>query len=109
VRQSFVWQAGGGIGRSTDQMIENDRKRTTQIWRKPVAALSTMADALDGMGIVLVLGLVTTMGAWAGPRKESAKGGGGRWWDFPGYSALLLDSSGDCGKHVKARKRSTAF
>jgi chemotaxis protein MotA len=38
---------------------------------QPIAALSTMADALPGLGIVAaVLGVVITMGALGGPPEE---------------------------------------
>ena len=40
----------------------------------PIAALSTMADALPGLGIVAaVLGVVITMGALVVPRKKLEK------------------------------------
>jgi chemotaxis protein MotA len=40
----------------------------------PIAALSTVADALPGLGIVAaVLGVVITMGALGGPPEEIGK------------------------------------
>jgi chemotaxis protein MotA len=64
--------AGGGIEPfDVDQMIESDMEVHHHDAAVPVAALSTMADALPGMGIVAaVLGVVITMGALGGPPEE---------------------------------------
>jgi chemotaxis protein MotA len=64
--------AGGGIEPfDVDQMIENDMEAHRHDTAQPVAALSTMADALPGLGIVAaVLGVVITMGALGGPPEE---------------------------------------
>ena len=64
--------AGGGIEPfDVDQMIENDMDAHHHDASQPVAALSTMADALPGLGIVAaVLGVVITMGALGGPPEE---------------------------------------
>jgi chemotaxis protein MotA len=64
--------AGGGIEPfDVDQMIENDMDAHHHDMAQPVAALSTMADALPGLGIVAaVLGVVITMGALGGPPEE---------------------------------------
>jgi chemotaxis protein MotA len=64
--------AGGGIEPfDVDQMIENDMEAHHHDLAQPVAALSTMADALPGLGIVAaVLGVVITMGALGGPPEE---------------------------------------
>lgn len=54
-----------------DQMIEIDMEVAHQEASQPVAALSTMADSLPGLGIVAaVLGVVITMGALGGPPEE---------------------------------------
>jgi chemotaxis protein MotA len=54
-----------------DQMIEMDLDVHHQEVSAPVAALSTVADALPGLGIVAaVLGVVITMGALGGPPEE---------------------------------------
>ena len=54
-----------------DQMMELDMEKHHQAATQPVAALSTMADALPGLGIVAaVLGVVITMGALGGPPEE---------------------------------------
>ena len=51
-----------------DQMMELDMEVHHQELAQPVAALTTMADALPGLGIVAaVLGVVITMGALGGP------------------------------------------
>ncbi len=51
-----------------DQMMELDMEVHHQEATEPVSALSTMADALPGLGIVAaVLGVVITMGALGGP------------------------------------------
>jgi chemotaxis protein MotA len=54
-----------------DQMMELDMEVTHHESSQPVSALSTMADALPGLGIVAaVLGVVITMGALGGPPEE---------------------------------------
>jgi len=54
-----------------DQMMELDMEVHHQGAARPVAALSTMADSLPGLGIVAaVLGVVITMGALGGPPEE---------------------------------------
>src|SRR5882757_9476340 len=64
--------AGGGIEPfDVDQMIGNDMETHHHDASQPVAALSTMADALPGLGIVAaVLGVVITMGALGCPPEE---------------------------------------
>lgn len=57
-----------------DQMIEADMDVHHHEATQPVAALSTMADSLPGLGIVAaVLGVVITMGALGGPPEEIGK------------------------------------
>jgi chemotaxis protein MotA len=54
-----------------DQMMELDMEVHHQQATEPVSALTTMADALPGLGIVAaVLGVVITMGALGGPPEE---------------------------------------
>jgi chemotaxis protein MotA len=54
-----------------DQMLDADMEVHHHEASEPVAALSTMADALPGLGIVAaVLGVVITMGALGGPPEE---------------------------------------
>jgi len=54
-----------------DQMLESDMEVHHHGAGQPVAALSTMADSLPGLGIVAaVLGVVITMGALGGPPEE---------------------------------------
>ena len=54
-----------------DQMMEQDMEVHHQEAMLPVAALTTTADALPGLGIVAaVLGVVITMGALGGPPEE---------------------------------------
>jgi chemotaxis protein MotA len=54
-----------------DQMMEADMDVHHHGATIPIAALSTMADALPGLGIVAaVLGVVITMGALGGPPEE---------------------------------------
>jgi chemotaxis protein MotA len=54
-----------------DQMIELDLEVHHRETSQPIAALSTVADALPGLGIVAaVLGVVITMGAIGGPPAE---------------------------------------
>src|ERR1700677_510733 len=52
-------------------MMENDMDVHHHEATTPIAALSTMADSLPGLGIVAaVLGVVVTMGALGGPPEE---------------------------------------
>ncbi|HTR68006.1 MAG TPA: flagellar motor stator protein MotA [Terriglobales bacterium] len=54
-----------------DQLLELDMEVHHHDSNLPVAALSTMADSLPGLGIVAaVLGVVITMGALGGPPEE---------------------------------------
>jgi len=54
-----------------DQMMELDMEVHHHESMQPIAALTTVADALPGLGIVAaVLGVVITMGALEGPPKE---------------------------------------
>jgi chemotaxis protein MotA len=64
--------AGGGVEPfDVDQMMELDMEVHHHGAALPIAALSTMADALPGLGIVAaVLGVVITMGALGGPPEE---------------------------------------
>lgn len=67
--------AGGGVEPfDVDQMMELDMDGHHHDATQPIAALSTMADALPGLGIVAaVLGVVITMGALGGPPEEIGK------------------------------------
>jgi chemotaxis protein MotA len=57
-----------------DQMMELDMEVAHHEATAPIGALSTVADALPGLGIVAaVLGVVITMGALAGPPEELGK------------------------------------
>src|SRR5580658_708992 len=57
-----------------DQMMELDMEVSHQGAVQPIASLSTVADALPGLGIVAaVLGVVITMGALGGPPEEIGK------------------------------------
>ena len=62
----------GGVGSfELDQMMELDMEVHHQSASTPVASLTTIADALPGLGIVAaVLGVVITMGALGGPPEE---------------------------------------
>lgn len=64
--------AGGGVEPfDVDQMMELDMDVHHQGAAQPIGALSTMADALPGLGIVAaVLGIVITMQALGGPPEE---------------------------------------
>jgi chemotaxis protein MotA len=67
--------ASGGIEPfDADQMMELDMDVHHHGATLPVAALSTMADSLPGLGIVAaVLGVVITMGSLGGPPEEIGK------------------------------------
>jgi chemotaxis protein MotA len=57
-----------------DQMMERDMEVCHHGEAAPISALSTVADALPGLGIVAaVLGVVITMGAIGGPPEEVGK------------------------------------
>lgn len=62
----------GGVGPfELDQLMELDMEVQHHEESAPVASLSTVADALPGLGIVAaVLGVVITMGALGGPPEE---------------------------------------
>jgi chemotaxis protein MotA len=63
--------SGGVPAFDLDQMMEMDMDVHHHESEKPVAALTTVADALPGLGIVAaVLGVVVTMGALGGPPEE---------------------------------------
>jgi chemotaxis protein MotA len=63
--------SGGVPAFDLDQMMEMDMDVHHLESEKPVAALTTVADALPGLGIVAaVLGVVITMGALGGPPEE---------------------------------------
>src|ERR1017187_7783043 len=62
--------SGGVDPMEIDTMMETDLEVHHREAAKPIAALSTMADALPGLGIVAaVLGVVLTMGALGGPKE----------------------------------------
>jgi len=63
--------SGGPTPFDLDQMMELDMEVHEHYAQLPVKALSTVADALPGLGIVAaVLGVVITMGALGGPPEE---------------------------------------
>jgi chemotaxis protein MotA len=63
--------SGGVPAFDLDQMMEMDMEVHHHEATGPVSALSTVADALPGLGIVAaVLGVVITMGALGGPPEE---------------------------------------
>jgi chemotaxis protein MotA len=63
--------SGGVNPFDLDQMIEVDLDVKHQEHGEPVAALTSVADALPGLGIVAaVLGVIITMGAIGGPPEE---------------------------------------
>ena len=72
VCDSIRMASSGGIEPfDADQMIENDMDVHHHEAVTPIAALSTVADSLPGLGIVAaVLGVVITMGALGGPPEE---------------------------------------
>ena len=63
--------SGGVDPMEIDQMMEVDLEVHHREAGEPMAALSTMADALPGLGIVAaVLGIVITMGSLGGPKEQ---------------------------------------
>jgi chemotaxis protein MotA len=65
---------GGVSAFDVDQMMELDMDVHHMTSNQPSQALTTMADALPGLGIVAaVLGIVVTMGALGGPPEEIGK------------------------------------
>jgi chemotaxis protein MotA len=69
---SLRMSISGGVGHyDLDQMMELDMEVHHHESNVPVGALSAVADALPGLGIVAaVLGVVITMGAIGGPPEE---------------------------------------
>ncbi len=66
--------AGGVEAFDVDQMMELDMEVHHQDVSLPITALTTVADALPGLGIVAaVLGVVITMGSLGGPPEEIGK------------------------------------
>jgi chemotaxis protein MotA len=62
--------SGGAEPMEIDNMMELDLETHHKESHEPIHALSTMADALPGLGIVAaVLGVVLTMGALGGPKE----------------------------------------
>jgi chemotaxis protein MotA len=65
---------GGVQAFDVDQMMELDMEVHQHCLEQPTSALTTVADALPGLGIVAaVLGIVITMGALGGPPEEIGK------------------------------------
>jgi len=63
--------SGGVEPMDIDNMMEADLEVHHREANEPVSSLSTMADALPGLGIVAaVLGVVITMGSLGGPKEE---------------------------------------
>jgi len=63
--------SGGVEPFDADQMIESDMDAHHHESTEPIGALSSVADALPGLGIVAaVLGVVVTMGSLGGPPEE---------------------------------------
>jgi chemotaxis protein MotA len=63
--------SGGVDPMEIDQMMEVDLDVHHRESGEPIAALSSMADALPGLGIVAaVLGIVITMGSLGGPKEQ---------------------------------------
>jgi chemotaxis protein MotA len=63
--------SGGVDPLEIDQMMEMDIEVHHRESSEPIAALSSMADALPGLGIVAaVLGIVITMGSLGGPKEQ---------------------------------------
>jgi chemotaxis protein MotA len=63
--------SGGVPAFDLDTMMEMDMEVHHHEATQPITALSTVADALPGLGIVAaVLGVVVTMGALGGPPEE---------------------------------------
>jgi len=66
-----VAMAGGPSPHDLDQLMELDMEVHHLELHQPVDALTTVADALPGLGIVAaVLGVVVTMGSLGGPPEE---------------------------------------
>ena len=64
-----------------DQMMERDMEVHHHGAVAPISSLTTVADALPGLGIVAaVLGVVITMGSIGGPPEEVGRKVQPRWW-----------------------------
>lgn len=63
--------SGGVSPHDLDQMMEMDLETQESERHEPISSLTTVADALPGLGIVAaVMGIVITMGALGGPPEE---------------------------------------
>ena len=82
VRNTMRMAVTGGIEPfDMDQMMEVDMQAHHRAATQPIAALSTMADSLPGLGTVAaVLGVVITMGPWVVHRRKSGTRLRRLWW-----------------------------
>ena len=98
---------GGVKPFDVDQMMELDLEVHHHTSMQPTQALSSMADALPGLGIVAaVLGIVVTMGALGGPPAEIGhKVAAALVGTFSGHSALLRGHWTDCSQYDQERGR----
>ena len=92
-----------------DQMMELDMEVHHHDAMQPVSALTTVADALPGLGIVAaVLGVVITMGALGGPPEEIGKQGGRGAGGHVSRHPAVLRRGGPAGRqHGQDRPTST--
>jgi hypothetical protein len=102
--------SGGGVEAfDVDQMMEMDMDAHHHGGSVTVGALSTVADALPGLGIVAaVLGVVITMGSLGGPaRRDWKKGGRGAGRNVSGYLDVLRGRGAGGQQHDQNRGRRT--
>ncbi len=96
---------GGVEAFDIDQMMELDMEVQHHDANLPISALTTVADALPGLGIVAaVLGVVITMrraGRPAGGDRPQSRGGAGR--HLPRHPALLRTGGPDRRQDVQNR------
>ena len=90
-----------------DQLLDLDMEVHHHDSSQPIAALSTMADSLPGLGIVAaVLGVVLTMSALGGsPGRDWTQGGGGTGGHVSGYFVLLRVRGPNCRQYGQERRR----
>src|ERR1017187_3211456 len=92
-----------------DQMMELDMEVHHHDSFQPVAALSTMADSLPGLGIVAaVLGVVITMGSLGGPPEEIGHQGGAPRKELAHKGAPALVGTFLGATRVQAQRRRTS-
>jgi len=85
-----------------DQLLDLDMEVHHHGTSLPVASLSSMADALPGLGIVAaVLGVVLPWAPWRTTRRNRTQSRGRAGRHISGHPALLRSGRAACGQHAE--------